>query len=368
MRKLLLLSTLLLLFLGTAALAQETTETEEAVELEPWVCPEGFEGQQLNVYNWSTYIAEDTVSNFEALCGVTVTYDTFGSSEELVSRLRQGNPGYDIGVPANPDVAKLAEDGLLEELDLSLIPNFANLSPELVDPPYDPGNKYSIPYQWGTIGIGYNKTKVGEEITSWQQFFDYDGPVAWLEDRRPMLAVALVMLGYDPNTTNEEEIFEAADWLIEHGSNVVTIAQDDGQEYLVRGEADMVIEYNGDIYQKMAECECDDYAYVIPEEGADLWVDNLVIPVGAQNIPLAHVFIDYILDPQVGADISNYTAYGSPNQAAIDAGLIDPAYLEDPGIYPDAETMTRLFFLADNLEIQQVYNEAWDNVKIGIGQ
>jgi spermidine/putrescine transport system substrate-binding protein len=367
MRKLFLLATLLVLAMGTVALAQDTAATE-AVEIEPWTCPEGFEGQELNVYNWSTYIAEDTMDNFKELCGITYTYDTFGSGDELVSRLRQGNPGYDIAVPPNADIPKLAAEGLLEELDLSLIPNFANLSPDLIDAPYDPGNKYSIPYQWGTIGIGYNKTVVGEEITSWEQFFNYDGPVAWLEDKRPMLGFALVILGYDPNTTNEDEIFEAADWLVDHGDNVVTIAEDDGQEFLVRGEVDMVIEYSGDIYQIMLSCECDDYAYVLPEEGADLWVDNVVIPTGADNIPLAHVFIDYILHPQVAADISNYIAYLSPNQAAIDAGLIDPIFTELPGFYPDAETMSRLFFLADNLDIQQVYNDAWDNVKIGIGQ
>lgn len=341
-------------------------------ELIPWTCPDeilALENKTLNVFNWTTYIAEDTISNFQDLCGVRVSYDTFESGEALVSRLRSGNPGYDIVVPPGSDVARLVAEDLLVPLDHDLIPNLANLSPELLDPPFDPGNEYSLPYQWGTIGIGYNRAKLGYEITSWMQMFDYpERTVAWLEDRRPMLGIALLLNGFDPNSEDPTEIDIAKEFLIEKGSqNVAYIAGDDGQELLVRGEADIVVEYSGDIFQIMDECECDDYAYIIPEEGANVWIDNLAIPVGAQNIPLAHAFIDYVLDPQVGADISNYTAYASPNQTAIEAGLIDEAYLNDPAIYPDEELMSRLFFVESNLDSEQLYNDAWDEIKIRIG-
>jgi spermidine/putrescine transport system substrate-binding protein len=333
-----------------------------------WSCPDGFEGQRLSVYNWTTYIAEDTISNFEQLCGVDVQYDTFPTDDDMLARIRQGNPGYDIVVPSGTVVYLMVDEGLLEELDKENIPNLANVDPTFLGLDFDPENRYTVPYQWGTIGIGYNTEVVGEEITSWQQMFDYGGPVSWLEDVRGMLGVALLMSGHDPNTTNPDEIADAKDLLIQNGGNVVYINQDDGQEVLLRGEADVVVEYSGDIFQIMEECECDTYAYVIPEEGANFWVDNLAIPVDAPNKPLAEVFIDYILDPQVGANISNYTAYGSPNGAAIEQELIDTELLDDPGIYPTEETQERLFFIVQDPELEQLYNDAWDEIRIFVGR
>ena len=183
-----------------------------------------------------------------------------------------------------------------------------------------------------------------------------------------MMGVGLLKLGLDPNSSNPEEITEAKDYLIENGSNVVYINQDDGQEVLVRGEADIVVEYSGDIFQIIDECDCDTYAYVIPEEGTLFWVDTLVVPTGAPNKALAEVFIDYLLDPQVSADISNYTAYGTPNRVALEEGLIDPDLAGDPGIYPSEETQARLFFVAQDPERAKLYNDAWDELRIFVGQ
>ncbi len=353
---------LLVLALGLPVAAQETAEVE------PWVCPEGFSGQTLSVYNWSTYVAEDTISNFEAACGVTVIYDVFDTNESLLASLSQGNPGYDIIVPTDYMVEQMIGLGLLVELDHSLIPNIVNISETFIDPPYDPGNTYSLPYQWGTVGIGYNLTNTGEPITTWEQVFEYDGPVAWLDDPRGTIGNALNILGYDPNSQNPDEIAEARDFLLERGDNVVAIAQDDGQAMLERGEVDITIEYSGDIFQLMADCECEDYGYAIPAEGAQVWTDNLAIPVGAPNIPLAHAFIDYILHPQVGADISNYTAYGTPLAAAIELGLIDEELLNNPGIYPTEETQERLFFVSAVPDAEVEYNDAWDQIKVSLSQ
>jgi len=353
---------LLALMLGAPVMAQDAAE--EPVALEPWVCPEGFVGQTLNVYNWSTYVAEDTISNFEALCGITVVYDTFESNESLLARLRQGNPGYDIVVPTGHTVAQMVAEDLLIPLTADNIPNLTNLSEALADPVYDPGNAYSVPYQWGTTAVGYNTTKI-DEITSWEQVFTYDGPVAWLDEPRMMMGVALRLLGFDANSVNPDEI-AARDFLIENGDNVVYIAADDGQERLASGEVDIAVEYMGDIFQIGADCECEDFGFALPET-AQVWVDNLAIPTGAQNPALAEVFIDYVLDPQVGADIANYTAYASPNQLAIDGGLIDPLYGESPVIYPDETTIERLFTVLTVPDAEQLYNDAWDEVKILIG-
>lgn len=369
MRKLLIVMCLMVVVAGFPAAAQETTpEATQAVELEPWTCPEGFEGQTLSVFNWSTYIADDTVANFEAACGVTVQYDVYDSNESLLARLRQGNPGYDIAVPTDSYVAIMAEEGLLEPLNLDNIPNVANVSAELLDPSYDPGNQYSLPYQWGTVGIGYNVSKVGEEVTSWQQLWDYQGPVAWLEDTRAMMGIALNILGFDPNTSSTAEIEQARDFLVQNGSNVVSIATDDGQALLERAEVDMVIEYSGDIFQIIADCECEDFAFALPVEGSQAWVDNMVIPAGAPNHALAEVWMDYILDPTVSAEIANYTAYATPNQVSIDAGLIDEEYLSSPIIYPNEETRATLFTITAVPEAEIYYNNAWDELKVLLGR
>jgi spermidine/putrescine transport system substrate-binding protein len=371
MRKLILV--LMLTLVAWPVLAQDVTPEPGFVPTTfDWTCPPEFAGQNLNIYNWSTYVAPDTISNFEAACGVTVTYDIYGSGDELLSRLRQGNPGYDLVVPPDQSIQIMVAEGLIDPLDLSKIPNFANLKANLTNPAYDPGNVYSIPYQWGTIGIGYDRNKVGADITSWNQVWDYAGPVAWLEDKRPVLGVALLMLGYDPNSTDEAQIEEAKQYLIEKGGNVVSIAADDGQEQLARGEVDIVIEFMGDIYQVQDACAADpactqDIQYALPEEGANIWVDNMVVPYGALNPALAHAFIDYILDPSVGASISNFTFYATPNQASVDAGLILPELLESPTIYPTDEIISKLFYVAPNLDQEEIYSFAWDEIKIAVG-
>jgi spermidine/putrescine transport system substrate-binding protein len=333
-----------------------------------WTCPEGFAGQTLSVYNWSTYIADNTIPDFEELCGVTVTYDTYPTDGDMLSRIRQGNPGYDIVVPTAGTAQVMIEEGLLEPLDFNNIPNFANVAPIYVNAVYDPENEYTVPYQVGGLGVAYNREKVGGDITSWYDVFRYEGPVAWIEDYRVMLAIALNLLGYDPNSRNPDEITEAKDFLIENGKNVVTIAQDDGQELLLRGEVDIVLEYSGDIFQVIAECACDTYTYVNPVEGTFFSTDVMGVPIDAPNKALAEVFIDYILDPQVGADISNYTTYASPNQAAIDQKLISEDLLTNQSIYPPDEVKAKLFTTVEDLETEVYYTEAWDEVKIKLGQ
>lgn len=353
----------LLALLGGVLLAQD----EPAIE--PWVCPPGFEGQKLSVFNWSTYIAEDTIPNFEKACGVTVDYSIYESSESMLSKIVQGNPGYDIVVPTGNTVGRMIELDLAIPLDKSLIPNFANLSEALLDPTYDPGNVYSVPYQWGTMGVGYNRERVGFEITSWEQVWNYQGKVAWLNDPRAIMGIGLNLLGFDPNTTNADEIAQARDFLVSKGGNVVTIAGDDGQVLLERGDVDITIEYNGDIVNLGYQCECDTFAYVVPDEGSVIWMDSMMIPKGAPNVALAHAFIDYILHPQVGADISNYTTYASPNQAAIDLGLIDEIFLNDPAIYPDEKKLERLFSIDHVGSAAEVlYSNAWDELLILLGR
>jgi len=326
-----------------------------------WACPGDFSGQELNIWNWATYIAENTIPDFEDACNVTVNYDLFSSNEEVIAALREGGRGYDIVVPSDYAVGLLIGSGLLQPLNHAAIPNMVNIASTLENPPFDPGNQFSVPYQWGTIGIGYNQNRTGE-ITSWQQVFDYAGPVAWLNDQRIMMDIALKMLGFAPNSDNPEELAAARDFLIAHSNNVLAIADDDGQALLSAGYVDIVVEYSGDIFQVIFECECDDFVYTIPQEGALLWTDNLVIPADAPNPALAHAFIDYILDPRVGADISNTTAFATPNEAAMEYGFITPSLLVNTTIYPPAPARERLFQSESTPQTHALYTEMWEAV------
>jgi spermidine/putrescine transport system substrate-binding protein len=382
---LLIFSGLLALAPGYALLAQDEEEVSDECPVDhvpetTWTCPAELVGSTntLTWFQWETYEGPCTRQDFATLCELQdgVAHVSMGSNEELISKLGLGNPGYDLATPTGKNIPEMVRDSLLEPIDLTQIPNFANVSEFLKDPTYDPGNLYSVPYQWFTLGIGYNIEAVGEEITSWEQVWNYDGNVGWLEDPRFMLGYALNLLGYDPNTTNEDEIFAARDYLLDHSSNLRTIHPDDGQERLVSGELDIVVEFMGDIYQKIIECDSNPdlncagkFAYSIPEEGAIIAVDNLVIPAGAPNPALAMAFMDYILDPVVSASISNYTAYATPNQAAIDQGLISEDLLSSPIIYPSEEVSARLFSVVDaGPEANRFYNDAWTELKSLLGQ
>lgn len=365
MRRYVVLLLLASLSLPLMVRAQARTRAQLEADL-GWTCPPGMAGKTLSVWNWPVYIAEETIPSFEILCDVQVNYDVYTTNEEVVARLELGNPGFDVVIPTHFFVPIMAELGLIMPLNLELIPNFANLSAAFQERPYDPGNIYSVPYQWGTLGIGYNRQYVSEAPTSWDDFFNYAGPVTWFEDNRTLLGIALKMLGHDPNSADPEEIAAARDYLIAHNDNVVALAIGNSQQLLANGEAHMVVDNNAIVYLLQVDCACEDYAYVIPEEGSYIWVDNMAIPVDAPEPELAHAFMDYLLAPQVAAYQSNFLALATPNQAAIDQGLIDPAMLENPAIYPDEAMMQRLFYVQIDEASQPYYIDAWDEVKVSI--
>jgi len=340
-----------------------------AAQTDFWTCPTSFAGQKLHVYNWTTYIAEDTISNFERLCNVTVTYDTYAADTDMIAELEQGNtPGYDVVVPTDVNVTTMTSENLLQPLDLNSIPDFANIDPSLANPNYDPNNTYTVPYQWGTIGVGYNRTKVGKDITSWNDVFNYNGPVAWIDYPRQMLGIALNLLGKDPNSSNQADIDAASQFLLAHKANVYTIAPDTGQDILAAKQVDIAIEYSGDIFHMIRDCQCSDFAYTIPNEGSIIWVDNMAIPKGAPNPKLANVFIDYVLNEMVGADISNFTAYATPNKTAIADGLIESQYLNNTGIYPSDAIRAKLFPNKADPKLDKLYSDAWDKIKAAVGK
>ncbi|MGK7929636.1 MAG: spermidine/putrescine ABC transporter substrate-binding protein [Spirulina sp.] len=321
----------------------------------------------LNIYNWSTYIDEETIPEFEEKFNVKIQYDTFESNEALLAKIQPGNPGYDIIVPTGDFIENMVAQGLLEELDHNNIPNLKHIDEAFIDPPFDPGNQYSVPYQWGTLGIGYNIEATGGEIISWEEIFapKYKGRVALMEDPRAMLGAILMYLGYDPNTINESELAKAKDFLIKNKDAIATFAPDTGQDLLDQGEVDIAVEWSGDIFQIMEEN--DKIRYVIPEEGTIVWTDNLAIPKGAPHKKLAEQFINFVLEPKVSARISNYVKYGSPNKTAREENLLEKEDLENPGIYPPPETFKRLKYADDLGKNTVLYEQTWTELKVAIG-
>jgi spermidine/putrescine transport system substrate-binding protein len=316
---------------------------------------------QLNFYNWSDYIAEDTIPNFEQEFGVRVVYDNYSSNDTLLAKLQSGASGYDIVVPSDYMVATMLELDLLQEIDLDNIPNIENLYPRFREEPFDPGNRYSVPWQWGTTGVGYNTERVPDFTPTWDMMWNeqYRGRITMLTEIRDIFAVAFFRLGYDINTTDEAQINEAKEMLIEQKPLLKRYTSDTYIDELAANDSWLSHGYSGDVFQAIEENEAVDYA--IPEEGAVIWVDSMCIPKDAPNKYTAEVFMDYVLRPEVGAAISNYVYYASPNEAAEE--FIDPEILEDPSIYPPDEVMERLQFIEELGEATTLYNDAYAELR-----
>jgi spermidine/putrescine transport system substrate-binding protein len=336
----------------------------------PFGCsrPSSNQQQVLNIYNYATYIAPKVIAQFEKENNVKIQYDTFEDSDALYAKLKQGNPGYDVIFPADYMVKIMAGENIIEPLNVNNIPNLKNLDRRFINQSFDPGNKYSFPYQWGTMGIGYNLKATQSEINSWAAMFDpkYTGKIAWQDNLRYTFAGVLMYLGFDPNTTNPVEINQARDLLIKSKNVISAFVPDTGQLLLDQGEVNVAMEWSGDIFQVMKENP--NLRYAIPKEGTILFSDNMAIPKGAPHKELAEKFINFILQPEVGAQISNFTHYGSPNQAAIDKGLIDQKDLKNPQIYPPTEVFSKMKFLEDVGKATALYDRAWTEVKAGVGK
>ncbi|MEG4531238.1 spermidine/putrescine ABC transporter substrate-binding protein [Microcoleus sp. D2_18a_D3] len=330
--------------------------------------PTGGNQQVLSIYNYASYIAPEAIAQFEKENNVKIQYDTFENSDALYAKLKQGNPGYDLIFPADYMVKIMIAENLIEPLNLNNIPNKKNLEPKFINQAFDPGNKYSLPYQWGTMGIGYNAKTIQGEINSWAAMFDpkYTGKVAWQDDARYTFAGVLMYLGFDPNTTNPEEINKARDLLIKSNNIIAAFVPDTGQNLLDQGEVNLTMEWSGDIFQVMKENP--NLRYAIPKEGTIIFSDNMAIPKDAPQKELAEKFINFILQPEVGAQISNFTQFGSPNKAAIDGGLIAPNDLKNPQIYPPAEVFDKMKLLQDVGQATALYDRAWTEVKAGAGK
>ena len=324
----------------------------------PVPSPEG----ELYVYNYDEYIGEDTVSSFEETYGVKVTYDIFVDYTTMEAKISTGNSGYDVTFMTGVDVPKYVARGLVQPLELSLIPNLANLGPGWQDPAYDPGNAHSVPYMWWTTGFAYDTEKIPEDLTSWAALWDarWKKKMAMLDDYRETFAVALLRLGYDINTTSDAELDKALALLQEQKPLLRVYTADDIGD-LASGNVRLSHAWSGSAYA--AAQERTSLKYVIPTEGGIRGSDTMVLLANAPHPIAAHLFINHMLDAQVSAANTNYTGYMGPNQAAT--ALIDPAILADPTVNPDKAATDRLHELQDLGDDLQKYQERWTKLRAG---
>jgi len=292
----------------------------------------------LNFYNWDSYTGETTLDDFRAATGVQVNMSLFASNDELFARLRAGNPGYDVVVPTNDTVARLIQAGLLMEIDHGKISNMANLAPEFVDASFDPGWGHALPYAWGLVGIGYRKSAVDGIPDSWQHLFDsdrYSGRIALSGESAELCRLGAKYLGHSMAGITPEILAEVEAMFIRQKPHIRVFHEDNGQDLLLAGDVDITMEYNGDIAQIMQED--DDIDFVVPREGSLLWTDCLCIPTGAPHPDNAHAFINFILDADAGAELSQTILYPTPNAAA--RALMPESYAANPVIFPPADKM-----------------------------
>jgi len=340
---------------GTASNAPEPSAAAQTPVPEPEA--------ELFVYNWTGYIAEDTIPSFEAKYGVKVTYDFFANTDEAYAKLGDDGGGYDLSFPISVDIPALIAKGALLPLDMSLLPNIANLGAEWADPAYDPGNANSVPYMWWTTGVGYDSARITDPLTSSKALWDprFDGHISMLDDWAEAFGMALIQLGFSANTANTAELDEALA-LLQLQKPLVRVYSTDTVGTMSSGDVWIGQIWGADTFAIQEENE--NVAFYLPEEGAIRGSDTMAIFSGAKHPIAAHLFIDHMLDAQVSAANTNYVYYMGPNAAARE--FIDPAILDDPNTNPDQAIIAKLEELLDlGQAVRDEYLTRWQTLRGG---
>ena len=322
----------------------------------------------LNLYGWSEYVPQQMLDDYSTKYGIKVNYDTYSSNEELLAKLQAGASGYDVIIPSDYVVTIMIKQGMLETIDISKLANFGNLDPRFINRDYDPGNKYTIPYQWGTTALVYDKTLVPSEPKSWSDLWDpaYKSRLVFLDDDREVMAMALKVLGFDSNSTNENELNQAEAKLLELKPNILKFDSDAPETAIVSGEAWAGLVYNGNA--SLAYQEDPNVEYICPTEGCTIWFDNLAIPKGAPHKDAALQFFDWVLDPQESILITQEFPYSNPNKAALDLlktqdSAIYDTYIAFPGTNPSDAFLSNAKPIVDVGEATTLYDSLWTDFK-----
>lgn len=324
-------------------------------------CAAKEDSNTLYVLNWGDYIDEALLTQFEEETGIQVNYTTMATNEEMMVKLEEADCIYDVCFPSDYIIERLIQKDLLHELNKDNIPNLQYIDERFLDLDFDPENKYSVPYMWGTVGILYNTTMVQEPVTSWDILWDetYADQILMYDSIRDTIGVALMKLGYSINTRNEADIQAAEEALIAQKPIVQAYLGDPIKDRLISGGAAMGIVYSGDAMWCMDENP--DLAYAVPETGSNLWFDNIIIPKTSDNTEAAEAFINFLCDPEVAAQNAEYIGYSTPNAAALE--ILGEEYINDPTYNPPQELLDKCEIFHDLGDFITVYNDAWNRIK-----
>jgi spermidine/putrescine transport system permease protein len=317
----------------------------------------------LNVFIWSNYIAPETVAKFEARHGVKVRVDLYDSNEALLAKLQAGNAGYDVICPSDYSVQVLVAQKLLRPLDRAALPHLRNIDASFLDRGYDPGNRHSVPYFWGTTGIAYDRRRVAGPIDSWSALWDprHSGRVLMLDDAREAFGAALKRRGHSLNTTDARLLAEARDDLVAQKPLVRAYNSSNFEDVLLSGDVWLAQGWSGQFARAMDQDP--NLAYVIPKEGSTLFIDNLAIPIDARSPELAHAFIDFTMEPAIAAEICRTMRYSSPNRAAWP--LLPEGIRRHAAVFPPPDVLERLELIQDLGDVTVTYDRLWTEVKSG---
>ena len=320
-------------------------------------------GGVVNVYNWGEYIDESVLEDFTAQTGIKVNYQMYDSNETMYSKLAGGGAEYDVIIPSDYMIARLIEEDMLEPLNFDNIPNFSDVDPELKNPEYDPENLYSVPYMWGLMGVIYNTTAVDEaDLGSWNLLWNekYADDILMIDNSRDAIGIALKSLGYSYNTTDEAQITEAVDLLIQQKPLVQAYVMDEIFGKLEGGNAYVGTYYYGD-YLTMLENN-PDLGFYIPEEGTNIYVDAMCIPKGAANKENAEAFINFMCSTEAGLKNCEEIWYSTPLLSVREA--LDPEVSSDPYAYPTADILAKCESYAGLPQnILDLYDSEWTRLK-----
>ena len=324
-------------------------------------CAAKEDSNTLYVLNWGDYIDEALLTQFEEETGIQVNYTTMATNEEMMVKLEEADCIYDVCFPSDYIIERLIQKDLLHELNKDNIPNLQYIDERFLDLDFDPENKYSVPYMWGTVGILYNTTMVQEPVTSWDILWDetYADQILMYDSIRDTIGVALMKLGYSINTRNEADIQAAEEALIAQKPIVQAYLGDPIKDRLISGGAAMGIVYSGDAMWCMYENP--DLAYAVPETGSNLWFDNIIIPKTSDNTEAAEAFINFLCDPEVAAQNAEYIGYSTPNAAALE--ILGEEYINDPTYNPPQELLDKCEIFHDLGDFITVYNDDWNRIK-----
>lgn len=324
-------------------------------------CKKSSSGRSIHVYNWGDYVDADTISQFEEETGIKVIYDTFASNEDLYVKIKQDSDPYDVIVPSEYMVERMIREDMLQELDYSKIPNAKLFDERLLDKDYDPNNKYSLPYLWGTLGIVVNEKMITDPIDSWSALWNkkYAGQIIMYNSQRDSIAVALAKLGFSMNSDSREELQLAKEALIEQKPLVYAYLADEGRDVMSQGDAGLSVMYSGDALMMMDENP--DLDYIIPKEGTNLWYDCFAVPKNAKNPEDAMTFINFMSRPDIAALNAEYNVgYASPIPKAIE--LLPDEIKNNPLAYPDLENLPPTEVYRDLGEKVELYDRIWTEV------